>query len=139
MPSSTVLSLLVATLAAAQNTTQQYDYDYLVSGAGTASMLLAVLLSEENLLKTLGTNAPMSSIIMASDLTWNVPFEHFYESVFTRTCAGEHLTAGNLMLPRNAGGVPDTCLRLYGIENHRVVHGPIFLYQPTARPIPLLL
>lgn len=41
------------------------------------------------------------------------------------------------MLPRNAGGVVDTNLLVYGTKNVRVVDGSVFPYQPSAHPMGL--
>lgn len=41
------------------------------------------------------------------------------------------------MLPRDAGGVVDTNLLVYGTKNVRIVDGSIFPYQPSAHPMGL--
>ena len=85
----------------------------------------------------LATTAPFNSIITSADPEWNVPFEQYYQSIFTRTGSSQHLTGGNPMLPREAGGVVDTNLLVYGTTNVRVVDGSVFPYQPSAHPMGL--
>jgi len=86
---------------------------------------------------SLATTMPMKSIITSSDPPYDLPFDQYYEAVYTRTGTSEHLTGGNPMLARDDGGVVDTELRVYGTQNVRIVDGSIFPYQPSAHPMGL--
>lgn len=85
----------------------------------------------------LATIAPMSGIVVSTDPPYSLPFEDFYNLIFERTGTSEHLTGTNPMLPRDAGGVVDTNLLVYGTSNVRVVDGSMFPYQPSAHPMGL--
>jgi choline dehydrogenase len=83
----------------------------------------------------LATSAPLNSIVTATVPDYNLPFEEWYESIFQQTGSSQHLTGGNPMLERQAGGVVDTELKVYGTTNVRVVDGSVFPYQPSAHPM----
>ncbi|KAF7189824.1 Dehydrogenase citC, partial [Pseudocercospora fuligena] len=85
----------------------------------------------------LATTAPMNNIITSTDPPYDLPFDQYYQAVFTRTGSSQHLTGGNPMLPREAGGVIDTNMLVYGTQNVRIVDGSIFPYQPSAHPMGL--
>jgi len=85
----------------------------------------------------IATTPPMSSIIVASEPPFDVPFETYQRSIFEQTGSSQHLTGGNAMLPRNVGGVVDPQLLVYGTTNVRIVDGSVFPYQPSAHPLGL--
>ncbi|KAJ4355513.1 uncharacterized protein N0V89_003530 [Didymosphaeria variabile] len=83
----------------------------------------------------LATSAPMSLIVTSTVPDYNLPFAEWYEAIFQQTGSSQHLTGGNPMLEREAGGVVDTELKVYGTNNVRVVDGSVFPYQPSAHPM----
>ncbi|KAI1391700.1 uncharacterized protein F4822DRAFT_193133 [Hypoxylon trugodes] len=85
----------------------------------------------------IATTPPMRDIITSVDPPHDLPFEEYYAIVKQRTGTSEHLTGGNPMLAKKAGGVVDTNLLVYGTNNVRVVDGSVFPYQPSAHPMGL--
>ena len=81
------------------------------------------------------TTEPMASLITGTTPDYRLPFDQWYEAIFQWTGSSQHLTGGNPMLPREAGGVVDTELLVYGTTNVRVVDGSVFPYQPSAHPM----
>ncbi|KAK5080014.1 hypothetical protein LTR70_009024 [Exophiala xenobiotica] len=83
----------------------------------------------------LATTEPMASLITGTTPDYRLPFNEWYDAIFQWTGSSQHLTGGNPMLPRDAGGVVDTDLLVYGTNNVRVVDGSVFPYQPSAHPM----
>lgn len=83
----------------------------------------------------LATTEPMASMITGTMPDYRLSFEEWYDAIFEWTGSSQHLTGGNPMLPREAGGVVDTELLVYGTKNVRVVDGSVFPYQPSAHPM----
>lgn len=108
--------------ATINGTVAQWDMWFLAKAAQYYTRLLA-------------TSEPMSSVVSATVPHYNLPFEAWYEAIYQQTGSSQHLTGGNSMLMREAGGVVDTELRVYGTTNVRVVDGSIFPYQPSAHPM----
>ena len=77
----------------------------------------------------------MNDIVTATVPDYKLPFEDWYEAIFQQTGSSQHLTGGNPMLGRQAGGVVDKELKVYGTSNVRVVDGSVFPYQPSAHPM----
>ncbi|KAI2602192.1 hypothetical protein GGR54DRAFT_532471 [Hypoxylon sp. NC1633] len=86
---------------------------------------------------TIATTSPMKDIITSADPPLYLPFDKYYDIVKQRTGTSEHLTGGNPMLEREAGGVVDTNLLVYGTSNVRIIDGSVFPYQPSAHPMGL--
>lgn len=85
----------------------------------------------------IATTPPMSTIIVASEPPFDVPFETYQESIFRQTGSSQHLTGGNSMAPAHVGGVVDPQLLVYGTTNVRIVDGSVFPFQPSAHPMGL--
>ncbi|KAF2142691.1 GMC oxidoreductase [Aplosporella prunicola CBS 121167] len=85
----------------------------------------------------LATHAPFSDILTLTDPMYNLSAAEYQQAVFERMGTSQHLTGGNPMLPREAGGVVDSKMLVYGTRNVRVVDGSIFPYQPSAHPMGL--
>ncbi|KAI1442990.1 hypothetical protein F5Y02DRAFT_420428 [Annulohypoxylon stygium] len=85
----------------------------------------------------IATTSPMEDIITSTDPPFDIPFGQYYNIVKRRTGTSEHLTGGNPMLARGAGGVVDVNLLVYGTSNVRIVDGSVFPYQPSAHPMGL--
>lgn len=83
----------------------------------------------------LATHAPFSQVLTLTDPPYNASFEDYQQVVYERMGTSQHLTGGNPMLPREAGGVVDAQMLVYGTTNVRVVDGSIFPYQPSAHPM----
>lgn len=83
----------------------------------------------------LATTEPMASVITGTTPDYRLPFDQWYDAIFQQTGSSQHLTGGNPMLSREAGGVVDTNLLVYGTKNVRVVDGSVFPYQPSAHPM----
>jgi len=83
----------------------------------------------------LATTEPMASLITGTTPDYRLPFDEWYDAIFQWTGSSQHLTGGNPMLLRDAGGVVDTNLLVYGTSNVRVVDGSVFPYQPSAHPM----
>jgi choline dehydrogenase len=108
--------------ATINGTTVQWDMWFLAKASQYYTTLLA-------------TSLPMSSVVTGTVPDYNLPFEAWYEAIFQQTGSSQHLTGGNPMLEREAGGVVDTELKVYGTSNVRVVDGSVFPYQPSAHPM----
>ncbi|KAF7517654.1 hypothetical protein G7054_g13737 [Neopestalotiopsis clavispora] len=83
----------------------------------------------------LATAEPMAGLITGTIPDYRLPFDQWYDAVFRQTGSSQHLTGGNPMLPREAGGAVDASLLVYGTTNVRVVDGSVFPYQPSAHPM----
>ncbi|KAK5073251.1 hypothetical protein LTR64_000337 [Lithohypha guttulata] len=83
----------------------------------------------------MATTQPFASLITGTTPDYRLPFNQWYQAIFEWTGSSQHLTGGNPMLPRAAGGVVDTELLVYGTSNVRVVDGSVFPYQPSAHPM----
>lgn len=91
--------------------------------------------ASQNYVTKLATSEPMASLVTGTTPDYRLPFDQWYEAIFQWTGSSQHLTGGNPMLPRDAGGVVDTELLVYGTKNVRVVDGSVFPYQPSAHPM----
>lgn len=83
----------------------------------------------------LATTEPMKSLVTGTTPDYRLPFDQWYDAIFEWTGSSQHLTGGNPMLAKKAGGVVDTNLLVYGTTNVRVVDGSVFPYQPSAHPM----
>lgn len=82
--------------------------------------------SAQTYIITLATNPPMSDLVLSTTPDYRLPFDQWYDAIFRATGSSQHLTGGNPMLPREAGGVVDAELLVYGTQNVRVVDGSVF-------------
>ncbi|GAB7344396.1 hypothetical protein MBLNU457_2252t2 [Dothideomycetes sp. NU457] len=85
----------------------------------------------------LASHAPMNQILTRTDPPHNASFEEYQNLIYQRMGTSQHITGGCPMLPRDAGGVVDAQLQVYGTSNVRVVDGSAFPYQPSAHPMGL--
>lgn len=83
----------------------------------------------------LATTEPMASLVEGTTPDYRLPFSEWYDAIFAWTGSSQHLTGGNPMLAREAGGLVDPELLVYGTRNVRVVDGSVFPYQPSAHPM----
>lgn len=65
----------------------------------------------------LATHSPMQEILTLTDPPYNVSLEDYQQAVYERMGTSQHLTGGNPMLPREAGGVVDAQMLVYGTKN----------------------
>ncbi|KAF3003249.1 hypothetical protein E8E14_001043 [Neopestalotiopsis sp. 37M] len=106
-----------------------------ISGTEVAWDMWFLAKAAQHYTAVLATAEPMAGLITGTIPDYRLPFDQWYDAVFRQTGSSQHLTGGNPMLPREAGGAVDASLLVYGTTNVRVVDGSVFPYQPSAHPM----
>lgn len=106
-----------------------------INGTEVAWDMWFLAKASQHYVTQLATTEPMKSLVTGTTPDYRLPFDQWYDAIFKWTGSSQHLTGGNPMLAKEAGGVVDTNLLVYGTTNVRVVDGSVFPYQPSAHPM----
>lgn len=106
-----------------------------INGTTVAWDLWFLSKAAQHYVTQLATHAPFSEILTLTDPPYNATFEDYQQGIYERIGTSQHLTGGNPMLERDAGGVVDTQLRVYGTSNVFVCDGSVFPYQPSGKSV----